>query len=98
MEAESARYTTSLFYRDCFGDWICRTYFRIILFVFFIQIREGTNTRIIFPNEGDDDKEVITIIGKKEDAEKAKEELETIIQQIVSFPEKTRRFDFISVV
>lgn len=52
--------------------------------IFFIQIRDGTNTRIIFPNEGDDDKEVITIIGRKEDAEKAKEELETIIQQIVS--------------
>ncbi|KAK7600960.1 hypothetical protein V9T40_008401 [Parthenolecanium corni] len=52
------------------------------------KIREGTNTRIIFPNEGDDDKEVITIIGKKEDAEKAKEELETIIQQICNTVEQ----------
>lgn len=52
--------------------------------VMILQIRESTGARIIFPNENDEDKEVITIIGKKESAEKAKEELEAIIEQIVS--------------
>ena len=43
-----------------------------------------TGACIIIPNENDEDNETITIIGKKEDAEKAKAELEAIIEQIVS--------------
>lgn len=48
------------------------------------KIRESTGTRIIFPSDRDEDKETITIIGKKEAVEKAKAELEATISEIVS--------------
>lgn len=38
----------------------------------------------MFPTDKDDDKEVITIVGKKESVEKAKAELEATIKEIVS--------------
>jgi hypothetical protein len=38
----------------------------------------------MFPTDKDDDKEVITIVGKKEAVEKAKAELEATIKEIVS--------------
>jgi len=37
----------------------------------------------MFPTEEDQDKEVITIMGKKEAVEKAKADLETTIKEIV---------------
>ncbi|EZA55985.1 Vigilin [Ooceraea biroi] len=46
------------------------------------KIRESTGARIIFPTDEDQDKEVITIMGKKEAVEKAKAELETTIKEI----------------
>lgn len=48
-----------------------------------MQIRESTGARIVFPTEEDQDKEVITIMGKKEAVEKAKAELEATIKEIV---------------
>lgn len=46
------------------------------------KIRDATGARIIFPGNGDEDKEVITIIGKEENVKAAKEQLETIIKDI----------------
>lgn len=46
------------------------------------KIRESTGARIIFPTDDDKDKEVITIMGKKEAVEKAKAELEANISEI----------------
>lgn len=51
------------------------------------KIRESTGARIIFPTEEDQDKEVITIMGKKEAVEKAKAELETTIKEIDNITE-----------
>lgn len=51
--------------------------------VFISQIRESTGARILFPNEKDEDKELITIVGRKEAADKAKSELEAAIKDIV---------------
>ena len=44
----------------------------------------GTGTRIVFPSESDKDCEIITIMGKKEDVERAKEQLEKLIMDLVS--------------
>lgn len=46
------------------------------------KIRDATGARIVFPTEKDEDKEVITIIGKKDAVEKAKAELESTIKEI----------------
>ncbi|XP_055915832.1 vigilin isoform X1 [Eupeodes corollae] len=46
------------------------------------KIRDSTGARIIFPNNDDEDKEVITIIGKEESVQAAKEQLEAIIKDI----------------
>ncbi|XP_070160748.1 vigilin [Polyergus mexicanus] len=46
------------------------------------KIRESTGARIIFPTDEDQDKEMITIMGKKEAVEKAKAELEATIKEI----------------
>lgn len=46
------------------------------------KIRESTGTRIVFPSNECEDKEVITIIGKKENVQAAKEQLESIISEI----------------
>ena len=43
------------------------------------RVRESTGARVIFPTEKDEDRDTIVIIGKKEDALKAKVELETMI-------------------
>ncbi|XP_043666503.1 vigilin [Vespula pensylvanica] len=51
------------------------------------KIRESTGARIIFPTEEDQDKEVITIMGKKEAVEKAKVELEANINEIDNITE-----------
>lgn len=47
------------------------------------KIRDSTGARIVFPSDKDEDKEVITIIGKKEAVEKAKAELQATIKEIV---------------
>lgn len=44
------------------------------------KIREATGARIIFPADQDEDREVITIIGKKDAVEEAKKEIEKIIK------------------
>ena len=46
-------------------------------------LRTGTGTRIVFPSESDKDCEIITIMGKREDVEKAKEQLEKLIKDLV---------------
>jgi len=46
------------------------------------KIRDSTGARIIFPTDKDEDKELITIIGKKESIAKAKLELETTIKEL----------------
>ncbi|XP_065200720.1 vigilin-like isoform X2 [Planococcus citri] len=46
------------------------------------KVRDLTGARITFPNEGDEDKERIIIHGKKDAVERAKEELELMIEQI----------------
>ncbi|CAK9823134.1 Hdlbp [Anthophora retusa] len=51
------------------------------------KIRESTGARIVFPTEEDQDKEVITIMGKKEAVEKAKAELEATISEIDNITE-----------
>ncbi|XP_043578078.1 vigilin [Bombus pyrosoma] len=57
------------------------------------KIRESTGARIIFPTEADQDKEVITIMGKKEAVEKAKAELEATISEIDNITEGEIRID-----
>lgn len=47
------------------------------------KVRESTGARIIFPTRQDENKELITIIGKKDAVEKAKKELETKIKDLV---------------
>lgn len=46
------------------------------------KIRDSTGARIIFPSNDDKDKEVITIIGKKENVETARQQLEAIIREV----------------
>lgn len=46
------------------------------------QVREKTGARIIFPTNRDENKELITIIGKKEAVEEAKVELESKIADL----------------
>ncbi|XP_023026265.1 satellite-binding protein 1 Dp1 [Leptinotarsa decemlineata] len=46
------------------------------------KIRDSTGARIVFPSNSDDDREVITIIGKKEAVEEAKAALEATIKDI----------------
>ncbi|XP_053677123.1 vigilin [Anopheles nili] len=46
------------------------------------KIRDKTGARVIFPGVNDQDNEVITIMGKKENVEEAKIELEAIIKNI----------------
>ncbi|XP_050471763.1 vigilin isoform X2 [Bombus huntii] len=57
------------------------------------EIRESTGARIIFPTEADQDKEIITIMGKKEAVEKAKAELEATISEIDNITEGEIRID-----
>lgn len=49
------------------------------------KIRDSTGARIVFPSSADEDREVVTIIGKKESVDNAKEQLEAMIKEIVSF-------------
>lgn len=46
------------------------------------KIRDSTGARIMFPSSTDDDREAITIIGKKDAVEDAKRQLEAMIKDI----------------
>lgn len=46
------------------------------------KIRESTGARVVFPSNQDDDRELITIIGKKEAVLQAKTQLEATIKEI----------------
>ena len=48
------------------------------------SVRDKTGARIIFPNEKDKDRDVITILGTKEAVAQAKKELESRIKDLVS--------------
>ena len=47
------------------------------------KVRENTGARVVFPTPNDEDKELITIIGKKEGVEAAKQELLKAIKDLV---------------
>lgn len=53
-----------------------------------LQIRDLTNTRIIFPLETDSINENITIVGRKENVDKAKAEFEVMITDISNVVEE----------
>lgn len=55
------------------------------------KIRDTTGARIIFPNSNDEDKELITIIGKEEGVKEAKAQLEAIIKDIDNITEGKKR-------
>ncbi|GFS49777.1 vigilin [Trichonephila inaurata madagascariensis] len=57
------------------------------------KVREKTGARIVFPNENDDDKNTITIIGRKEEVEAAKKELENLIAQLKDTADTTIDID-----
>ncbi|ROT68906.1 putative vigilin [Penaeus vannamei] len=57
------------------------------------KIRDATGARIIFPTDKDEDKELITIIGKKEAIAKAKEQLEITIKELDLIVEDTMTVD-----
>ena len=48
------------------------------------KVRENTGARIIFPAAGDQDQELITIMGKEAEVKQAKAELEKSIKDLVS--------------
>lgn len=63
------------------------------------KLRDTTGARIIFPSDKDDDKEIITIIGKKEQVAAARtsleatiKELDNIVESTVSVPQKHHLF------
>merc|ERR1712179_59833 len=53
------------------------------------SVRDKTGARIIFPNEKDKDREVITILGTKEAVAQAKKELESRIKDLDNVIEET---------
>uniref|UniRef100_A0A2M3ZY85 Putative vigilin n=1 Tax=Anopheles triannulatus TaxID=58253 RepID=A0A2M3ZY85_9DIPT len=57
------------------------------------KIRDKTGARVIFPGVNDEDNEAITIIGKKENVEEAKAELEAIIKNIDNIVEDELTID-----
>ncbi|XP_058054967.1 vigilin [Anopheles bellator] len=57
------------------------------------KIRDKTGARVIFPGVNDEDNEAITIIGKKENVEEAKAELEAIIKNIDNIVEDELSMD-----
>ena len=48
------------------------------------KVREKTGARVVFPASGDTDQDCIVIMGKKEEVEQAKTELEVLIQNLVN--------------
>lgn len=49
------------------------------------KLRESTGARIVFPARQDENKDIITIIGKKDAVQKAKVELEAKIEALVRY-------------
>ena len=64
------------------------------------KIRRVNNVRMVFPGGEDEQMDVVTVIGKKEDVEKAKTEVEKLVKELVIIS-LFRRFhllsDFVSV-
>ncbi|XP_042900399.1 vigilin [Parasteatoda tepidariorum] len=57
------------------------------------KVRDKTGARIIFPSESDEDRDVIHIIGRKEEVDAAKKELENIISELKNTTEDKVRID-----
>lgn len=57
------------------------------------KIRDSTGARIVFPSSTDEDREIITIIGKKEAVEEAKASLEATIRDIDNIIESQMAVD-----
>ncbi|KAF5298917.1 hypothetical protein FQR65_LT09570 [Abscondita terminalis] len=57
------------------------------------KIRESTGARIVFPNNSDEDRELITIIGKKDAVQQAKAILEDAIKEIDNIIESEMTVD-----
>merc|ERR1711863_99009 len=57
------------------------------------SVRDKTGARIIFPNEKDKDRDVITILGTKEAVAQAKKELESRIKDLDNVIEETMTVD-----
>ncbi|GFT44195.1 vigilin [Nephila pilipes] len=57
------------------------------------MVRDKTGDRVIYSNENDDDKNRITIIGRKEEVEAAKNELNNLIAQLKDTAETTTEID-----
>ncbi|GFT32013.1 vigilin [Nephila pilipes] len=57
------------------------------------KVRDKTGARILSPNENDDDKNAITIIGRKEEVKAAKNALNSLITQLKDTAEKTTEID-----
>ena len=58
--------------------------FKTLCFSFCCQVRDQFGARVIFPQKSsDDDAELVTIIGRKEKADAAKEHLLKLIKDLV---------------
>lgn len=57
------------------------------------KLRDETGARIIFPNDKDVNKDLITIIGKKEAVEKARTKLKAIVEELDKVVEETISID-----
>ncbi|CAJ0957494.1 unnamed protein product, partial [Mesorhabditis belari] len=57
------------------------------------KLREQYDVRVMFPRENDEDKETIHLIGKKEDVDGTKKELEALIKQLNETVEITVEVD-----
>lgn len=57
------------------------------------KIRDSTGARIVFPSNTDEDREAITIIGKKDAVEDAKKQLEAMIKDIDNIIEDEMRVE-----
>lgn len=78
----------------CFSSLPCLEYhFLFALFCLFTcglhsfllsQLRERFNVRIVIPSAAQEEKDIITVIGRKEDVEKAKVEIEKTLKDLVT--------------
>ena len=69
----------------CHGSFTILQYIFAYLDLYSLQVRDSTGARIIFPHNEDADQELITIIGTKEAAAKAKKEIELLVKELVRF-------------
>ena len=47
------------------------------------RVREETGARVVFPTANDAEQETVVIMGRKDEVQKAKAQLETLIQSLV---------------